>query len=134
MAARWSFSTVWKLRRLLWRPLARLAEETRLQRRATEQLVLELRALRQYLVPDPQAAPEVEAVEFTTDLEQVTLQRIYGELEVAKGGVPPTDDEIVAEYARQLETATRVGELGSVAQRLYGRQGYGGGPLPPKES
>lgn len=134
-ASSWSLASVWKFRRLLWRPLARLAEEARQQRIATEQLVLELRALRQHFVPDPQTAqPEVDPIEFTTDLEQVTLQRIWGELEQAKGGTPPTEDEVIAEYTRQLETHARVSELGSVAQRLYGRQGYGGGPLPPRES
>lgn len=125
--------SVWRLLGVVWKPLRRLTEETRLQRRALEQIAVELKTIRLHLLPEDLPEQEDTAddtpISFTTNAEQVALERIESDLFRADGR-PPTEDEIVNEYARRLSVGVVAGQVGDLGRRLRGRDIYSGGPLP----
>lgn len=120
-------ASVWRVLSLLWRPLRRLTEETRQQRLALEAIARELKAIRLGMYPEPEPLPpDEEAVEvgFTTDAEQAQLELIYRDLTQLRGGTPPSEEDILQEYARRLDLALVGGQVGSLGLSLRGRRDY----------
>lgn len=113
--------TLWRMLGLVWRPLRRLTEETRQSRVALEAIARELKVIRQGLYPEvseEEALDPGTEVGYTTSAEQLALEGIYGQLSQAKGA-PPSEDDVLKEYARQLEMGFRAaGRMGTLGQAL----------------
>lgn len=101
--------TLFRLLGLVWRPLRKLTEETRLQRVALEAIAQDLALLRGHLMPGRPAAedPEEDAVgiSFTSNQEQRLLEQVAADLTTTLG-VPPSEDEILQEYTHRLDIGT----------------------------